>query len=155
MDGRALILQGVPGLEDESLESLLSLASHFGEQFLSSGAWLCRQGDASGALYILAEGHLGVYRRGRRVEVVGPGVVVGHVGALRDQARRAGLRAEGAVTLLVLPAPLARRLVASLEGEGAALRRALIVAHGRQIREATRALVALAPPEKGPEKAGG
>ena len=140
MDGRALILRGVPGLESVSPEALLVLAEHFGEQFLPSGAWLCREGDASAALYVLAEGHLGVHRRGQRVVVVGPGAVVGHVGALSGQPRSAGLRAEGAVTLLVLSAGVAQALVAAPEA-GAPLRRALIVAHVRQLREATRVLV--------------
>ena len=142
MDGRAMILRAVPGLEDQPPAVLLALAGRLTERFVRE-AWLCREGDPSAALYVLAEGHLGVFRQGAQVAVLGPGAIVGHVGVLSEQPRSAGLRVLGAVTLLELEAGAARALVAEEAAAGAALRRALIVACGRQLREATRALVRL------------
>lgn len=144
MDGRAVILRAVPGFREESPETLLELGQRFTVRLVRD-RWLCREGDPSSEMYLLAEGHLGVYRRNRQVALLGPGVFVGHVGALSGQARSAGLKASGAVVVLVMGAQQVRAIVRAETGAAAsALRRALIVAYGRQIQEASRALVRLA-----------
>ncbi|MEL6348553.1 MAG: cyclic nucleotide-binding domain-containing protein [Myxococcota bacterium] len=144
MDGRAVILRGAPGLHSASPETLLALGERFTVRWIRD-RWLCHEGDPSKEMYLLAEGHLGVYRQQKRVTLLGPGVFVGHVGALSGAPRSAGLRASGSVVLLVMDAGQVRAIVRSEAGAAAsALRRALIVAYGRQIQEATQALVRLA-----------
>ena len=143
MDGRATILRALPGLQEEPVDVLLALGQRF-EVSLLRDAWVCRQGDPSDALYVIAEGYLGVYRGGRRLTVLGPGSVVGHVGAFSGAPRSAGLRAEGAAALMVMSAVVAAEILeAEVSAPASALRRALIVSVGRQIREASRALVRL------------
>lgn len=144
MDGRATVLRALPGLQGEPVGVLLALAERFSVELLSS-AWLCREGDPSDRLFVIVEGHLEVYRAGRRLTALGPGTIVGHVGALSGAPRGAGLRAAGPVALMMMSAADARSILdEEVSPEASALRRALIVALGRQIREASRALVRVA-----------
>jgi NTE family protein len=153
MDGRATVLSALPGLQDEAPAVLLALADRFEVRLLDRG-WLCREGDRSSELYVIIEGHLEVYRSGRRLTALGPGTIVGHVGALSGAPRSAGLRAAGAVALMVMDAEVARTITDVEEGPDAgALRRALLVALGRQLREASRALVKLAEQAPGADAA--
>ena len=143
-----MILRAVPGLSAESPEVLLALAERFDVQ-LPQDSWICREGDPSSALYLLAEGHVEVYKRGRssassRVATLEPGAIFGHVGVLSGGARTAGLKAVGQVVLMVMPARQVHHILDREHTPAAsALRRALIVAYIRQIRAATRLLARL------------
>ncbi len=75
---------------------------------LAGGETLCRQGDASDALYVLCSGSLGAFgpslstARERLLGVIAPGEIVGELGLLTEQPRSATVRALRDCTLLKL-----------------------------------------------------
>jgi CRP-like cAMP-binding protein len=67
---------------------------------LADGAFVLRQGERSGALYVLVSGVLEVQRRGRAVvQMSRPGIVVGELGLLLDSPASADVVAVGETTV--------------------------------------------------------
>ena len=85
-----------------------ALAPYFERVELAGGQTLCRQGDASDALYVVCSGSLGAFgpglstERERLLGLIAPGETVGELGLLTAQPRSATVRALRDCTLLKL-----------------------------------------------------
>lgn len=92
------LIAGIPLFSGLSEEALHELAHVLQAVQLQSGEVLCRQGEVSNGLYVIAAGTLGVYSRlpaGREVELarLGAGDVVGELALVDGGMRTATVRA--------------------------------------------------------------
>jgi uncharacterized protein (DUF2225 family) len=78
---------------------------------LAEGEVLCREGDPPGPLYVILSGSVRAYRRSLsapdavdELATLGPGEVVGELGAMLQHVRNATVRATEATNLLEVPA---------------------------------------------------
>jgi len=89
-------------------ESLALVEERLRRTSLAPGEYVCREGDPSDAMFVIAEGEVEVLRKNERgaevpVSVLGPGEVAGTMSLFEErQTRSASLRARGPVTLWVL-----------------------------------------------------
>jgi CRP/FNR family cyclic AMP-dependent transcriptional regulator len=75
---------------------ILRLTADRPDETVDDGAFLLRQGERSGALFVLVTGVLEVQRRGRAVvQISAPGAVVGELGLLLDSPASADVMALG------------------------------------------------------------
>jgi CRP-like cAMP-binding protein len=78
----------------------LRLTSDRADEVVAHGEMILRQGERSGALFVLVSGVLEVQRRGRAVVQIGaPGAVVGELGLLLDSPASADVLAVGSATV--------------------------------------------------------
>ena len=108
---------------------------------LRAGEWLWRQGDPGDSLYVVLTGRLEVVLEepapGRVLRVVGRGQAVGELALLTDATRSASIRARRDSELL----RVSREAFDALLNERPAFAVALTRVLGRQLRDATSALV--------------
>jgi len=100
------------GLGHDALEALLT---RIGLVTLEPGERLFREGDPGHALYIVAEGEVGVVREGpprRAIARLGTGAFFGEVALLTEQPRNATVEAIAATQLLTIDRELVATLVA-------------------------------------------
>jgi hypothetical protein len=81
-------------------ETLLEIAARGEDAFLGPGDLLFAEGTAADGLYFVAEGRLDVLIRGKKINELGPGAVLGEIALLDRGPRTATVRATGAVELL-------------------------------------------------------
>ncbi|RMH23068.1 MAG: 2-oxoglutarate dehydrogenase E1 component [Acidobacteria bacterium] len=81
------------------------------EQRLDDGEYLFRVGDPGNTLYLLADGHLEVYRKGHLVVTKNPGDVVGEMSVLNAEKRWADVVAHGPATVLRLDGDVLQALI--------------------------------------------
>ena len=144
MDERARILSMVPGLQGLAIESLLSLAQLFEHKALEHEI-LCREGEDSDRLWVLASGIIEVVKSTPRgpflVAQLKPTCLVGHGGVMTLASRTATLRTLGPVEVLELDAEDARAMLQTAPPQVASpFRRAMIVAMSHQLASATAAI---------------
>ena len=99
-------------LDHDTLEDMLT---RIGLVSLEPGEILFREGEPGDALYVVAEGEVGVAREGpprRAVARLGPGSFFGEVALITDQARTATVEAISATQLLAIDRALVSTLVA-------------------------------------------
>ena len=78
----------------------MRLTSDRPDEVVGDGVMILRQGERSGALFVLVSGVLEVQRRGRAVVQIGaPGAVVGELGLLLDSPASADVLAVGTTTV--------------------------------------------------------
>jgi len=98
-------------------EATLSLLEHLQELELRDGEDAVRQGEPADALYLIADGRLGVFTDGpggaaRRLRTLHSGEFFGELGLFAGEPRSATVRAEGAVRLLRLAGEHFHQLIA-------------------------------------------
>ena len=141
MDERARILSMVSGLQSMPIEGLQSLAQMFEHKALEHEI-LCREGEDSDRLWVLASGVIEVVKATPRgpflVAEIGPTSLVGHGGVMTLAARTATLKTQGQVEVLEMSAEDARTMLETAPADVATpFRRAMIVAMSRQLATAT------------------
>ena len=87
-------------------EQLYQVARLMSERWIDEGAYLCRQGDWGGELYLVLDGEIEVIKQQDGKEVVvyttRPGEATGDLSVLTDLPRTASLRARGDARVLVM-----------------------------------------------------
>ena len=127
----AAALAAAPLFADLPSDIVSSLALELRRIELAPGELLWRQGEASGALHLVATGCLTVTASGpgeREVELakVGPGDVLGELPLLAGGEHAASVRAVEFASVLALDRGRFRALLASLDPSAEALRRRLL-----------------------------
>jgi CRP-like cAMP-binding protein len=137
---RSPYFRGIP-------ETLLHpLAVHAELARVSDGLVFAAHGSPPDGLYVVLSGKVDVLRRTpksdelTKVSELQPGMLVGHVSALRDKPRQASYRAQGTVDLLKFPADAVKRLLDDEGVVGSAFRRALIMALSNHLLAANKKL---------------
>jgi CRP-like cAMP-binding protein len=137
---RSPYFKGIP-------ETLLHpIAVHAELARVSDGIVFADHGSAADALYVVISGKVDVLRRTApsaapaKVSELQPGMLVGHVSALRGKPRQASYRAQGTVDLLKFPLESVRRLLDDEGVVGSAFRRALIMALSNHLLAANKKL---------------
>jgi CRP-like cAMP-binding protein len=141
MDERARILSMVSGLQSMPIEGLYALAQLFEHKALEHEI-LCREGEDSDRLWVVASGTIEVVKDTPRgpflVAQIGPTSLVGHGGVMTLTARTATLKTRGQVEVLEMSAQDAQNMLETSPAAVASpFRRALIVAMSRQLAAAT------------------
>jgi CRP-like cAMP-binding protein len=145
----AEVLSDVPGLGGVPAVALEELAREFTLRSFDDQI-VCREGEPSDTLFILAEGDCEVIKtapnaRRYKVAMLTPGCLFGHVGVMTLALRTATVRARGHVKVLEMSARRARQLLQAGDLPVASpFRRALIVALSRQLGSATATTMKLA-----------
>ena len=155
MDERARILSMVPGLRAMPIEGLHALAQLFEHKALEHEI-LCREGEDSDRLWVLASGTIEVIKDTPRgpflVAQIGPTSLVGHGGVMTLAARIATLKTRGEVEVLEMSAEAARDMLETAPAAVASpFRQALIVAMAHQLAGATAAIGRLTAATEPPE----
>ena len=137
---RSPYFRGIP-------ETLLHpIAVHAELARVGDGIVIAERGSAPDALYVVMSGKVDVLRptpasdAPTKVSELQPGMLVGHVSALRDSPRQASYRAQGTVDLLKFPRVAVKRLLDDEGVVGSAFRRALIMALSNHLLAANKKL---------------
>lgn len=77
---RLLHLKRLPALANLPSAQLAAIAEYATERFFPKGSPVHREGEPIGAVYFVVEGEIVVRRRGKEVDHVGPGSVLGGLG---------------------------------------------------------------------------
>jgi len=143
------VLRDVPGLHYADGDVLAALAERV-ELRVMNGGWICREGDAADALYIVGDGEVEVVKasaggKNYVVATLTAGVLFGHVAVITGGLRTASVRAVGDIRLLVIPTTTVLELLRGSEMRlTSPFRRAMIVALARQLYSATATAMQLA-----------
>jgi CRP-like cAMP-binding protein len=128
-------------------ETLLHpIAVHAELARVGDGLVFAERGSAPTALYVVLSGKVDVLRPTPasdvpvKVSELQPGMLVGHVSALRDRPREASYRAQGTVDLLEFSRDAVKRLLDDEGVVGSAFRRALIMALSNHLLAANKKL---------------
>jgi monoamine oxidase len=92
---RAALLAGAPAFAGIEANELRLLATMLETHTLPKGAWLCREGEAAGEVFLIAQGELAVEKgaAAQRIATIGAGALSGEYGLFREARRTASIRA--------------------------------------------------------------
>lgn len=92
---RTALLAACEPFAEIAASELQLLATMFEPLALREGAWLCREGDPAGEVFLVADGRLEVRHEGRTepLRVLGPGNLAGEYGMFATCRRTASIRA--------------------------------------------------------------
>lgn len=114
------------------------------------GAFLCKEGEAGRACFLVVRGHVAVIKQSgeafERVATLGEGSLVGHLALVEGRPRTASIQADGECEVLELDRDTFERLVAAHHPFAMRLLWYLAVAGIRQLRLADRWLAMLRAP---------
>lgn len=110
-DEKVDLLSGLKLFETCTRKELGSIASIMTEAERPAGAYLTREGQDGGLMFVLVEGQADVLSSGRRLGQLRPGDVVGELSLIDGKARSASVVAATEVRVLQLVADDFRRLV--------------------------------------------
>jgi len=96
------------GLSDHDLELI---APHADSASVPAGTVFMREGDRGQGLVILVSGTARVSHGGEVIDDLGPGAVIGEIGVMEDQPRRATVQAVTDLELVVIFDPEFRQIV--------------------------------------------
>ena len=100
---RAIALRGVEAFAEVPMEQLAFLAEVARESWHDAGTTLFDQGDPPGALYVLLEGRVSLFRDEAHFGDATAGEALGTWSLFEDHPRRATARVEEPVRVLELP----------------------------------------------------
>ena len=84
--------------------SLIEFGAGLSPQSIAAGETLIAQGDYSGAIYVLIEGSLEIFKNDIQVATIDtPGALIGEMSALTGQPHSASVRAARETTLYIRP----------------------------------------------------
>jgi CRP/FNR family transcriptional regulator, cyclic AMP receptor protein len=129
-------------LNDDDVEWMLGAGA---KRFLSAGATLIEQGVPVDAVFILLEGRLGVWLKGRRgsereIARLNAGEIVGEMSFVDARPPSATVRAVEDSTVFALPKSVLTAKLAADQGFAARFYRALAIYLSTTVRERHRAL---------------
>jgi CRP-like cAMP-binding protein len=101
-DQKLELLAGVPLFDQLGKNELLRVGELADLMDLPSGRTVIRQGETGAEALVMVEGSASIERDGERVDVIGPGAVVGEMALLSSQPRNATVTLTGDSELLVL-----------------------------------------------------
>lgn len=114
---RAEILQLTCLLSQVPRATLRKMAAKMSEVSYMDGAYLCHEGEAADAMYVLESGSLGVYVEGKgRIKELTPGDTVGELALINREGRTATVKSQGTTQLLRLPVAVAHPLLQKVWG---------------------------------------
>lgn len=95
IETRTALLAGAPAFAGIEAGELRLLATMLETHTLTAGAWLCREGEAAGEVFLIARGELAVEKgaAGQRIATIGAGALSGEYGLFREARRTASIRA--------------------------------------------------------------
>lgn len=76
--------------------------SEEGRVYLPAGTVIMREGDAGEEMYVLMEGELIISRHGKRIDYLGPGMIIGEMAMIDDRPRSATATTATACSLIRL-----------------------------------------------------
>jgi CRP-like cAMP-binding protein len=129
-------------LNDDDVEWMLKVGA---KRFVPAGAVLIEQGVPVDAVFILLEGHLAVWLRGKRgpereLARLGAGEIVGEMSFVDARPPSATVRALEDSTVFAIPKPALNAKLATDSGFAARFYRALAIYLSTTVRERHRAL---------------
>ncbi len=90
-------------LKDLSSEAVRSLAAAATRVTLQSGQILFREGDPTGGVFVVEDGHISITRSGTPIAELGPGQMFGEMASLDGGPRVVTVTASEPTTLVAIP----------------------------------------------------
>jgi CRP-like cAMP-binding protein len=110
-DPKLALLEHVPLFAQCSRKELKEIAGLADEVDLKKGYVMTQENDAGREFLVLVEGSADVRRRGRKINVMGPGDFFGEIALVADRPRTATVVATSDVRALVITARSFQRLM--------------------------------------------